>query len=210
MKTPSLNVRFCDEWNGGFGWIADEPAFLERASHAVLADGGVWVVDPVDGEGVERRIRELGEPAGVLQLLDRHARDGVELAARLGVPHHVTPFGGVTDGPFEVITVVRVPRWHEIALWFPQERVLACADALGSAAYFGAPGEAIAVHPFLRLVPPRQLGGRSPLHLLVGHGEGVHGERAEQALEDALSSSRRRAPGWLLAQARRGLERIRS
>ncbi len=39
---------FCDESEDGFGWIADEPPWLERTSHAIAAGGGVWLVDPVD------------------------------------------------------------------------------------------------------------------------------------------------------------------
>ncbi|MGH3034208.1 MAG: hypothetical protein ACRDON_06570, partial [Gaiellaceae bacterium] len=60
------HIRLCDEWESGFGWIAPKPALLERASHALAADGRVWLVDPVDGEGVEERVRGLGEPAGVI------------------------------------------------------------------------------------------------------------------------------------------------
>jgi hypothetical protein len=96
----ALKVDFCDEFDGGFGWIVDE--FMERCSHALDDDGRVWVVDPVDGDGVEERIRAAGTPAGVLQLLDRHNRDCAALAARLGVRHHVVP--GVAR-PFAPIAV---------------------------------------------------------------------------------------------------------
>ena len=41
-------VTFCDESDGGFGWIAPEPPWMQRASHALAADGGVWLVDPTD------------------------------------------------------------------------------------------------------------------------------------------------------------------
>jgi hypothetical protein len=43
----ALRVRFCDEFDGGFGWIVDE--FMERCSHALVANGRVWVIDPVVG-----------------------------------------------------------------------------------------------------------------------------------------------------------------
>ena len=36
-----MTVTFCDEALWGFGWIAAEPAFMQRVSHALLADGGV-------------------------------------------------------------------------------------------------------------------------------------------------------------------------
>lgn len=59
---------------------------MQRASHALAVEGRVWLVDPVDAPELEARIRLLGEPAGVVQLLDRHGRDCAAWAARLGVP----------------------------------------------------------------------------------------------------------------------------
>ena len=162
------------------------------ASHALLADGGVWIVDPTDGEGIEERIRALGEPAGVLQLLDRHNRACAAYAERLGVPHHRVPFEAV--GPFQIVPIVRRKRWQEVALWWPERRVLVTADALGTVPhYFALGGERLGVHPLLRLTPPRQLGRLDPEHVLCGHGAGVH-QRATQALRDALAHSRRRLP----------------
>ena len=72
----------------GISWLADESEMMQRASHALLLDGGVWVIDPVDVGGLDERIAAVGAPAGVVQLLDRHDRDCAELAERLGVPHH--------------------------------------------------------------------------------------------------------------------------
>ena len=187
----ALKLRFCDEFDGGFGWIADE--FMERCSHALVEDGRVWVIDAVDGDGVEERIRAAGTPAGVVQLLDRHNRDCAALAARLGVRHHVVPNGSL--GPFACIAVKKSHSWNEIALWWPDRRVLVCADALGSAQYFRAGDERLAVHPLLRVRPPRpQLGALQPQIILCGHGEGVL-EDVGVALREALSTSRRRIPG---------------
>ena len=89
-----MSLRFVDEFEHGFGWVPAGET-LTRTSHAVAVDGRVWVTDPVDGEGIDERIRALGEPAGVVQLLDRHARDSAAVAERLGVPLHVVPFDGV-------------------------------------------------------------------------------------------------------------------
>jgi len=89
--------------------------------------------------------------------------------------------------------------WAEIALWWPQHRVLVCGDALGTAPYFRAAKERLAVHPFLRFLPPQRLGGLEPAHILVGHGEGIH-ERASDVLEEALGTSSRRIPRWLAGQ----------
>ena len=69
-----------------------------------------------------------------------------------------------------------------------------------------APGEAIGVHPLLRLTPPRRLRGVAPEHIVCGHGDGVHTDAAA-ALADALRTSRRRLPLALLGAVRRGLGR---
>jgi hypothetical protein len=201
----SVEVRFCDEFEGSVGWTPVREELRRRTSHAVSSGGRVWVVDPLDGEGIDERIRTLGEPAGVVQLLDRHNRDCRPVGERLGVPVHVTPFAGVDGAPFEVARVLDLPGWHEAALWFPGERILVCADAVGSASYFRSQSERIGVHPLLRLWPPRSLARFEPIQLLLGHGEGVAGEAAAAALHAALRTSRRRIPSWLLglAQSRR-------
>jgi hypothetical protein len=183
------SVSFCDEFGNGFGWVADEA--LRRTSHALVADDGVWLVDAVDGDGVEERVRALGEPRGVVQLLDRHERDGPELATRFGVPLHVLP-ERIDGAPFRFVPLVRRRWWRESALWWPEPRVLVVADALGTVLYFRAPNEAIGVHPLLRLFPPRALAAFDALHVLTGHGEGVHGEGAGAAIREALRTSRRR------------------
>jgi hypothetical protein len=200
-------IAFCDEMESGFGWIAAEPGLLERASHALAAGGRVWLVDPVDGPGVEERVRALGAPAGVLQLVDRHPRDCAALAERLGVPHHRLPFHGIPGSPFEVRKVLDVPGWREATLWWEAEGVLVCTEALGTAPYFRAPDEALGVHPFLRLYQPRALRDMAnclaPGRVLVGHGEGIHGDRAAPALAQAVHGARRTTPRWLRHQLRR-------
>lgn len=189
-------TAFVDELEFGFSWLAPERPKLRLTGHALLAEGGVWLVDPPEADGVEERIRALGEPAGVLQLLDRHDRACAELARRLGVPHHRVRFEPV--GPFETIPIVRRRFWREVALWWPERRVLVCGDALGTVPhYFALDGERLGVHPLLRLTPPRQLARLEPEHVLCGHGAGVH-EHATQAVRDALEHSRRRAPRVLV------------
>jgi hypothetical protein len=202
-----MTVRMCDETAFGFGWIAAEPALLERASHALRAAGRVWLVDPVDGPGVEAHVRALGKPAGVLQLVDRHDRDCGALAERYGVPHHRVPAASPAGSPFEVIRVLDAPGWRETALWWRDERVLVCMESLGTAAYFRGPGERIGVHPFLRLYQPKALReiarNLSPRHVLVGHGEGIHGEDAALATAKAVRNARQGAPRWIGHQLRR-------
>ncbi len=197
-----MTARFCDELPFGFGWIAATPGYMQRASHALVDEGRVWLVDPVDVEELDERIRAVGKPVGVIQLLDRHGRDCAALAERYGIPLHQLPFSGVIGSPFDVRRSVDLPRWREAALWWPARRTLIVADALGTASYFLASGERLAVHPLLRLVPPRSLAGLEPEHVLCGHGEGVHGVEATAALVGALSTSRRGIPRWLVGLMR--------
>jgi hypothetical protein len=193
-----VQIRDCDEFGDGFGWIADE--FLQRCSHALVADGRVWLIDALDREGLDERVRAAGAPAGVIQLIDRHARDCAALATRLGVPRHVVPRSGV--GPFKFIPIRRGRLWNEVALWWPERRVLVSADALGTADYFLARDDRLAVHPALRLWPPRrQLEAIDPAVVLCGHGTGVFDD-AGAALREALSTSRRRIPGQVAGAAR--------
>jgi hypothetical protein len=191
-------MPFCDELaDGSFGWV--EEGRMRRAGHALVEDGRVWLVDPFDAPGVEERVRAAGEPAGVIQLLDRHNRDCRAFAGRLGVPLHLLD----APPPFQVAPLRTPPKWREAALWWPQRRVLVAADALGTVpAYFLAPGERLGVHPLLRLTPPRRLAGLAPEHVLVGHGTGVH-EDAAAALREALAHARRRTPGLVLSMLRR-------
>jgi glyoxylase-like metal-dependent hydrolase (beta-lactamase superfamily II) len=197
-----VTIRFCDEFEGGFGWLVDDE-LLERCSHALVADGRVWLVDPVDGEGVVERVRAAGHPAGIIQLLDRHNRDSRALAQRLDVPLHHVPVELIPDAPFEFLVVRKGWTWHEVALWWPERRVLVVGDALGTVGYFVAPGERLGVHPLLRPIPPRRrLGHVDPAIVLCGHGEGVM-ESAGPAFREALSTARRRIPQVVVGLARR-------
>ena len=173
-----------DEHDCGLSWVIDEP--MQRTSHALVDAGRVWFVDPVDvPEAVERALA-LGEPAAVLQLLDRHPRDCEALARRFGVPHLRLP-DALPNSPFDVVAVVDLPRWREKALWWRDRQALVVAEAIGAGPMFGEPA---GVHLFLRLKPPGILRDYEPEHLLVGHGAGVHGAAAKPALETAYRRSR--------------------
>jgi hypothetical protein len=193
---PGTDFRFCDELEGGFGWQVDER--MERTSHAIANDWRVWIFDPVAWEPALERISELGTPAGVVQLLDRHGRDCAEVAARFAIPHFVVPVDGIPASDLEITAVVNMRFWREIAVWLPAQRMLVCGDALGTARYFRAGDEPLAVHPLLRLRPPRALGRYEPEHVVCGHGAGVHGPDTPKALREALATARRRLPrAWV-------------
>jgi hypothetical protein len=116
---------------------------------------------------------------------------------------HETPSEPIAGAPFEFRAIARSRFWREVALWWPERRVLAVADALGTVGYFRAGDEALGVHPFLRLRPPRKaLAGLEPAHVLVGHGEGLHGQGAAPALGRALGGARRNVPRAALSLVR--------
>ena len=180
-----------DELPFGFSWYPDEA--LTRTGQALDTGSGVWLIDPVDDPEAIARATALGPPAGVIQLLDRHNRDCAELASRLGIPLLRLP-DVIAESPFSVIDVVRIPRWHEQALWWADRRALVVAEAIGTnPVYALGPGPA-GIHPMLRAFPPGALRHFEPEHLLVGHGRGVHGPAATAALRDAYERSRSDIP----------------
>jgi hypothetical protein len=183
-----------DEFGCGLSWVLDEP--MQRTSHALAAGGRVWFVDPLDtGDAVDRALA-LGEPAAVVQLLDRHNRDCAALSSRLGVPHLRLP-DAIPGSPFEVVTVVHVPKWRELALWWPAERLLAVSETVGTGPMYRGGDIPAGTHFMLRLRPPGALKRFEPEHLLVGHGDGIHGPEAAAALRMAYQRSLRDLPGAL-------------
>lgn len=195
-----MTAKLIEKPEIGITWVMEEAN--SRASHALVSGGRVWIIDPVHDEAAIERILELGEPAAVLQLLDRHNRDCRVVADRLGVAHVRLPLE-LRDTPFEAIDVVDNRIWRERALWWKATQTLVVAEAVGTSPMF-RPGTAGAgVHVGLRLNPPRKaLGSFVPRRLLVGHGEPIHGHGAARALEEALSRSRRDIPGALIGLPR--------
>ena len=186
----------------GLSWTIRE--VMRRSSHALVDDGGgVWLVDPVAHEEALARAADLGEFRGVIQLLDRHDRDCAELAGRLGVPHHRLSDGGIAGAPFEVTRVIWLRPWHELSLWWPARRALVVAESLGTAPAWALAGPPVGVHPMLRLLPPgRVLRAHDPEHLLVGHGEPLHGPDLAAQVRQALKRSRWDLPRLPLALPR--------
>jgi hypothetical protein len=178
----------------GLTWV--ETGGMRRAAHALRADGRVWLVDPFEDEIALSAAAELGAPAAVVQLLDRHNRDCAAIAQRLEVPRLRVP-AAVADSPFEVVPVISHRWWNEVALWWAQERTLVVAEAVGTAPPF-ALGRLVGVHPLLRLTPPRSaLTGYAADRLLVGHGAEL-ASGAEAALDEAFAASRSDLPQLVL------------
>lgn len=179
----------------GLSWVMDEP--MERACHALVDGDRVWLIDPVDDAEALSRVAELGAPAAVVQLLDRHNRDCAAIAARLNVGHLKVP-DGVPDSPFTTLRVIRNRLWREAALWWPQRRALVVAEALGTTPAFAIGDGDVGVHPLLRMTPPGALRGPAPEWLLVGHGPPVHGPSVATDVDRAIARARWDAPKLVL------------
>jgi hypothetical protein len=178
----------------GLTWV--EQNGMARASHALVDGRRVWLIDPYENAEAMSAATELGSVAGVLQLLDRHNRDCGAIAERLAVPLLRVP-KDAAGTPFTTIPMISNRAWHEVALWWADERALVVAEALGTAPPF-ALGRRAGVHPMLRLVPPRkQLMRFQPERLFVGHGEAIESDAAA-AVHEALDQSRSDIPQLLL------------
>ena len=190
-------VRLDERLPWALTWTRAET--LERSSHALVAGGRVWLVDPVADDHALLAAERLGRITAVLQLLDRHPRDCARLAVRYEVPHVRLP-EHLPSAPFEVLRIVWRPAWREVGLWWPEHAALVVPEAVGTTSYFAA-GRALGVHPFLRLRPPRALSGLEPRYLLPAHGLALH-DGAADALREALARSRRDAPRAAIAGIR--------
>jgi len=197
----SGELTVIDRFESGVGWIAHPDETMRRASHAVESDGGLWIIDPVDVEGLDELLAEYADPEGVVVLLDRHKRDAAAVAERhdvaVYIPEWMDGVAGDIDAPtrrfdhelggFQVGRLVDNPLWQEATLF--DGETLVVPESLGTAGYFRRAEETLGVHPMLRLFPPTGLRGYNPERLLVGHGEGVF-EDAGHAIRRAIDDSR--------------------
>lgn len=210
------DLRVVDRFDGGFGWMAYPSETMQRTAHALSGEGGLWLVDPLDADGIDDRLAEHGEVAGVVVCLDRHERDAAALAARHDVPVYVPEWmsgvAGSIDVPverfadhvggFRAEALVDNPVWQEAVLF--DGDTLVVPEALGTTPYFAAGDRELGVHPLLRPVPPRSLARYDPDRLLLGHGEGV-AAGARERVGAALAESRRTAPALYLQTLRETL-----
>lgn len=214
-RSSATNPRVIDRWDDGVGWLAHPREKGMRASHAIRADDGVWVIDPVDAPGVDELLDDLGDVAGVAVLCSHHARDAGTVATRHDVAVHVprwmdrvaervdapverfdATFG---DSRFEIRRFEPLSLWQEAVAYREDDGTLVVPDLLASGPGYTVGDERVGVVLSHRLFPPRALDELEPERILFGHGEGVF-EDASQALDDALAGSRRRFPRALIGQ----------
>ena len=211
----------------GISWTPALANPMELHAHALRSGDDVWLIDPFDGANLDAELAKLGGTVRqVVVLLDRHQRDAVRIAERHGATLHVVAgnirqsipdecerFDDVLDGsPFTVVPVLDKGKlWVERALWWPEHEMLVVAEAVGSSDGFRMGTDtAIAVHPLLRLTPPRApFAGARPKTILFGHGPAVTVDAA-QALATALAESRTNAPNFVVGAARSVFDGLRT
>jgi hypothetical protein len=173
-------------WNldeqGSIAWIADPVERMQRASVALVVNGGCLLFDPVDATDLDEALAGIGPVLGVCSLLDRHGRHAAVVAARHGAPRLTTSELGRPKAfpELETRAVYRARRWHETAVWLKERRLLIVPESLGTLPLFLAhPGDRLGMHPLARIKPPRAaLAGLEPDTIAVGHGGPVIGGAA--------------------------------
>lgn len=209
ITTPGDEVTIVKRWADGFTWMAHPEAQMQRASHALVGDDDVWLVDPLDAGDLDEELAELGTVAGVVLLGSEHHRHADRLAARHDVPIHLPRWfeddakdfdaeivefvDALADTGFEAIKL-KEGFWQEAGLYHPSRRTLAVSDTFMTALFTGQIGR-VELFPPARLAPPRHaLDGLPVDRLLVGHGKPVF-EDTQERIEDALAMTHRSTTG---------------
>lgn len=213
-RRSSSEYEVVDRWDGGFGWFAYPDETGRRTSHAVVgADGGVWVIDPLDAPGIDEELSALGDVRGVLVCSNYHVRDADRFAARHDVPVYCpswlsravsgldAPIDPETDtvgtSGFELRRCRPFPGWSEAVAYRESDETLYVPDVLGTTPLFTVGAERLGMYLLCRFVPPRAVfDDLSPNRVLVGHGAGIF-EDTSAALRTALDGARRRLPAAL-------------
>ncbi|MFC7132599.1 MULTISPECIES: hypothetical protein [Salinibaculum] len=211
-RGDSDGYRTIDRWEDGVGWLAHPAEDGQRASHAIRADGGVWLVDPLDAPGVDSLVADLGAVAGVLVLADYHTRDAAAFARRYDVPVTVpawlsrvedrvdAPVQRVGDSVagFDLRRVRPLRAWRECVAYRERDGTLYVPDYLSSHPKFTVGDERLGLPSLSRLDPPREtFADCDPARILFGHGTGIF-EGAPGALTDAVGGARARFPRALV------------
>lgn len=208
ITEPAEEVTVIERWDHGMTWMAHPEAQMQRASHALVVDDDVWLVDPLDTLDLDDELAELGTVAGVVVLGSEHHRHADRLAARHDVSIHlpewfeaeakdfdapVVPFtDALADTGFTVLTL-KDGFWQEAGLYHPERRTLVVSDTFMTALFAAQEGR-VELFPPARLAPPDEVfDGLDVDRLLVGHGEPVF-ENAEERIQQALAMDYRSNP----------------
>lgn len=215
-RGPGDEVTVVYRWENGMTWMAHREPQMQRASHALLDDDDIWLVDPLDAGGLDEELDALGTVAGIVVLDSQHGRHADRLAVRHDVAIHVptclpedthavsdfdTPVeffdDELADTGFELVWErVSEPIWYEGVLYHPERRTLVIPDTLMTAHLTVQIGR-LEVVPFWRFWPPTDLADLNVERILVGHGDPVT-DNAQTALEEAVAGAHGSATGALM------------
>jgi hypothetical protein len=211
-----------DRFTEGLSWRPPGEGFMRRTSHALLVEGGVWLVDPLDAAGLDAELAALGDVAGIVITMARHRRDAESLAERLGIEvwahdalgdvrigPRLRRFGDrLPDVPFEWISL-RGHRtralWREVAFVWPERRLAVVGESVGTAPYFLMADERVGLHPLRRTSPPAELARLDAERLLVGHGDGLSAGAGRDLNDLVLRGPARRPALWRMRTGLRAL-----
>lgn len=221
-RSTSTEAEIIDQWDGGFGWIAHPDEDGRRASHALRANDGVWIFDPLEAPEVYQRIAELGTVKGVVLLSSFHCRDTNQFADRYDVPVYLpswmnrptdeievpikryeAPPGEWTELAESGVSVRTIDSsfwWRETIAYHHTDGTLRVPDLLSPIPEFRMGDEQIGCYLFHRLSPPRNaFSDIDPDRILFGHGEGIS-EDCKETLDTTLTNARGYLPHALVFQ----------
>lgn len=204
----AASITVLDRWGGGLSWVAHPDEEMHRTSHALVEDGDVWLVDPVDGTDLDDILADLGTVAGVTVLTNSHGRNAEAIARRHDVAIHVPscfteksrdfavpvrPYDDrLDDTDYRIVWEHAGGGWQEAMLYNPHRRTLVVADALMTSLFARREGR-LELFPMFKLSPPRtELADLDIDRLLLGHGPPVLDD-PERAIAQALDVSRTQA-----------------
>lgn len=203
---PGADLNILKEWEHGFTWMAHPDEDLQRSSQAIEVSGDVWLVDAMDADGLDKRLADLGEVAGVVMLGNHHERHMDRIAQRHDVAVHVPEWFHDSsldfDAPvvrfdselgetgFELLFLRDNFFRQEGALYHSERKTLVVSDTLMSAVFTAEPGR-VELFPPARLVPTYDaLRGLEVDRLLLSHGDPVFDD-VEDQIDRALAQEYR-------------------
>lgn len=208
ITTPADQVSVIERWENGLTWMAHPDAQMQRESHALVADGDVWLVDPLDGGDLDEQLYGVGRVAGVVVLGSEHHRHADRLAARHDVSIHLPEWFEPDAKAFDAdvieftdaladtgVEAIKLEEgfWQEAGLHHPDRRTLAVSDTFMTALFSSQAGR-VELFPPTRFDPPTDaLADLAVDRLLVGHGQPVF-EDARARMDRALAMEYRSTP----------------
>lgn len=218
--TQGVHTQIVHDASDVLSWRPQGEGSLQRTAHALRLGDDLWMVDPIDTDGIDDLLGSSGGTvAGVVVTLNRHLRDSLALAGRHGVRVFADEAVGKLDlgdrGERFIGTIPGTPLqslplpvggwrrwWREAAIWWPETGTLLVSESLGTVPAWRLGNERLGLHPLRRSAPPRELISLPAERLLTGHGDGIAADAAHQIADTLEHGPARRSFGWFLRAMR--------